>query len=75
MSNMSYCRFRNTLGDLQDCAEHVESSPQDLGLDEHLARLRLIEACANILEAVGYDVERPKTLEIRSNDEDINDVR
>ena len=23
MSNMSYCRFRNTLADLQDCSDHL----------------------------------------------------
>lgn len=27
MSNMSYCRFRNTLGDLQDCYDWMVNNP------------------------------------------------
>ena len=34
MSNMSYCRFRNTLYDLQDCANAIESGElTDEGID------------------------------------------
>ena len=34
MSNMSYCRFRNTLYDLQDCVGAIESGElTDEGID------------------------------------------
>lgn len=46
MANMSYCRFENTLRDLQDCYEHMTESLSD---DEARARQRLVEMCENIL--------------------------
>lgn len=46
MSNMSYCRFRNTLADLRDCAEHLNES-LDLE-EEEKARAKLIELCRRI---------------------------
>jgi len=44
MLNMSYCRFRNTLKDLRDCADNwdVESD------EEAAARRKLFELCAVI---------------------------
>ena len=53
MGNMSYCRFENTLGDLEECAEHIKDA--DLSETEARARVALIEACADILESVGVD--------------------
>lgn len=47
MSNMSYCRFQNTLHDLRDCGEHLSDK---LGEDEARARKRLILVCVDILE-------------------------
>lgn len=50
MSNMSYCRFRNTLGDLRDCVDHLD---EPLGNeDEERARTLLIELAVQI--AVDY---------------------
>lgn len=46
MSNMSYCRFQNTLHDLRDCAEHLGDK---LGEDEAYARKRLVLVCTEIL--------------------------
>lgn len=58
MSNMSYCRFENTVGDLQDCLEQL----RDYGLtgqneyDELLSRsefesaLELIEMCQEVAQ-------------------------
>ncbi len=46
MSNMSYCRFENTMRDLEDCQEHLNDK-----LDseyEISSRVRLIEICRNI---------------------------
>ena len=46
MSNMSYCRFENTLSDLQDCAEHVND--EGLSNTEASARRDLIELCREL---------------------------
>jgi hypothetical protein len=43
---MSYCRFSNTLSDLQDCEDHLEDD--DLSEEEEKARKWLIELCARI---------------------------
>ena len=48
MSNMSYCRFENTLPDLEDCAEHMNDT--DLSDEEARARRRIIELCKQIAE-------------------------
>jgi hypothetical protein len=60
MANMSYCRFQNTLKDLQDCYENIEddifineSDAEDLTFNENQeikARLRLIDLCKSIAE-------------------------
>lgn len=47
MSNMSYCRFRNTLEDLLDCEEHI--GDEDLDDLEADARERLIASCKRII--------------------------
>ncbi len=36
MGNMSYCRFENTLGDLQDCYDNIDDP--DLSESEKRAR-------------------------------------
>lgn len=48
MSNMSYCRFRNTLPDLKDCYEHMED--EDLGDEEEEGKIQIIELCKKIAE-------------------------
>ena len=48
MSNMSYCRFRNTLDDLRDCNGYLEYN--DLSKEEHEARAKLIVLAMNIVE-------------------------
>lgn len=60
MSNMSYCRFTNTLSDLNDCYENMDA--EGLSLAERLARWRLIRLCANIAadyEDEGTDESKP----------------
>jgi len=51
--NMSYCRFHNTLADLQDCYEHIEDS--DLSDMEQKAKDKLIDLCIDI--AADYSEE------------------
>jgi hypothetical protein len=57
MSNMSYCRFENTLGDLEDCFDHIQDD--DLSSTEERCRKALIELCKEIAEQHGdmYDGE------------------
>jgi hypothetical protein len=54
MANMSYCRFENTLRDLQDCEQNLFD---ELEKDEyeHKARRRLIELCHSIADQVPLD--------------------
>lgn len=42
---MSYCMFRNTLGDLKDCRDYMDD---DLSEEEEEARNRMIEICIKI---------------------------
>lgn len=56
MSNMSYCRFRNTLGDLRDCRDALEEIGGDLSelsADEQKAATALIKLCLTISDAFG----------------------
>jgi hypothetical protein len=51
MSNMSYCRFQNTLKDLRDCAEALEEigdNLAELSKDEARAATALIAICQEI---------------------------
>jgi len=63
MSNMSYCRFENTLADLQDCYEALqEVSPEDLSLYKTfnvVSELDMV-ASANISEFVNQAMEENK---------------
>lgn len=51
MPNMSYCRFQNTIRDLQDCNEHITVDPQYLSREEAYCRRRIIELCREITDA------------------------
>lgn len=46
MSNMGYCRFRNTLEDLEDCADHF--GDEDLSEEEQSARRKLMSLCESL---------------------------
>jgi len=48
MSNMSYCRFENTLHDLRDCWENFEDPQDELSESEKKARKKLVELCREI---------------------------
>lgn len=47
MANMSYCRFENTLADLEDCNQYIDCL---LSADENKARKKLIELCRSIAQ-------------------------
>ena len=46
MANMSYCRYVNTMDDLQDCLENLETYANK---EEFAARARLIHLCREII--------------------------
>ena len=54
MSNMDYCRFHNTVIDLEECADYV--AEMNLSEEENKARIRLIRICISIAEDF-YDEE------------------
>lgn len=56
MPNMSYCRFQNTVIDLQDCVDTLLSSDffeQELSPEELRAKRRLLELCKDITDRFG----------------------
>lgn len=56
MANMSYCRFRNTLDDYNDCyttlSEHDVDS--DMSDEEIRAAKKLIKTSYNLLNELGF---------------------
>jgi hypothetical protein len=50
MSNMSYCRFHNTLQDLRDC---YEAWDEDKSPEEKKAQARLLKLCQDIVGDYG----------------------
>lgn len=54
MSNMSYCRFQNTLLDLRDCQSALWEE-EELSEAEEKAKKRLIQVCQEIAEEFGDD--------------------
>ena len=58
MPNMSYCRFQNTVGDLEDCYDHIDLNENDLSQDEEDARKRLIKICVDIALEYGDQIDR-----------------
>jgi len=54
---MGYCRFSNTLSDLQDCYDHMSDSDEDLSEPEIKNKAKLIKLCKEIAEAYLDDDE------------------
>ena len=57
MGNMSYCRFENTSGDLQDCYDAFDK--KDLSDVEERARKQIIALCVDIACDYGDEVGKP----------------
>jgi hypothetical protein len=55
MANMSYCRFRNAVDDVQDCIDWMDEPPKSE--EETRARLRFIRQCIEVAESYRYEVE------------------
>ena len=56
MSNMSYCRWQNTLDDLRDCAASLEAR-ESLSRGERAAALATLQLCATMLEELGLSLD------------------
>ncbi len=58
MGNMGYCRFINTLRDLQDCQNNMD---RNLSYNEELARKNLVKLCQDVAgdygDTYGYEAE------------------
>ena len=54
MSNMKYCRFQNTLSDLEDCLYSMEME-EELSADEQKAKEELISLCSEIHFSFGEE--------------------
>ncbi len=53
MSNMSHCRFRNTLSDLRDCRDalsEINDPEKELSKEEAAAAKRLFALCREIAD-------------------------
>ena len=54
MGNMSYCRFRNTLLDLEECEEYIgdfyDEDDYAISEEEKRAMIRLVQLCTEIAE-------------------------
>lgn len=62
MANMSYCRFRNTLSDFNDCVnalEHLmyEDSDDTISDEEVDAAQSLLQSAFNIIDELGFITE------------------
>jgi len=60
MSNMSYCRFRNTTTDLRECLDAIERH-EELSLEASRAAKHLQNLCERYLNAVeccGIEVDK-----------------
>lgn len=53
MGNMSYCRFENTLRDLQDCYDHMDDG--DLSESEERCKGQLIDLSQQIANDYGEE--------------------
>ncbi len=51
MSNMSYCRFENTVGDLEDCYEALLEG-EELSDSEKRYAERLLDVCQDIITSL-----------------------
>lgn len=74
MSNMSYCRFENTLEDLRDCLEALEDGALDridMSDIERESALELIDLCGEIYNGFSDEAEETEDDEDDEDDENI----
>lgn len=54
MANMSYCRFENTAGDLQDCYDNMDV--EALSENETKSRQQIIKLCCEMARDYGHEI-------------------
>mgnify|MGYP007125694611 CR=1 FL=1 len=61
MTNMSYCRFQNTLADLSDCVEFIydDTALAEASFAERKACAKLVALCKSIAEDTWEDRKLP----------------
>lgn len=64
MSNMSYCRFSNTVSDMQDCVDEWNEGVANK--DEAHARKEMVELAERILELYQQDRGMVNNLELNA---------
>ena len=60
MSNMSHCRFQNTLEDLRDCYAAmgaIDNPDEELSHEEAIALQRLVRLCRMVAEDAAEEAE------------------
>ncbi len=67
MSNMSYCRFENTLADLEDCEGNFDSTES---IDEAQAAIDLYRLCVTISRTYSLSDLEARLAELQAEDED-----
>ena len=67
MSNMSYCRFRNTLEDLMNCERNLDDDLSE-SIEEAQARIKLVEVCQRIVNKADIDWFREELEEAKKAD-------
>lgn len=70
MSNMSYCRFQNTLADLEDCQDNFNNTKS---IDEAQAAIDLYRLCATIVNDNDLSDLEARLAELQGEDEDEGD--
>ena len=66
MANMSYCRFQNTVMDMQDCFNAIEEAldngePMDLSTDEQRAFQRMFNLMEDMMPLMEQATEAEET--------------
>jgi hypothetical protein len=67
MSNMSYCRFENTLSDLEDCQDNFKNTQS---IDEAQAAIDLYRLCAAIVNDNDLSDLEAHLAKLQGEDED-----
>jgi hypothetical protein len=71
MANMSYCRFRNTLQDFEDCFDFLREGGEKLSYEELRAAINLIRRAGDLVEMFeGMDDEELKSELSKIDDEE-----
>ena len=57
MANMDYCRFQNTVRDMDDCIENIYIK-EDMSEEELEARKEFIEKCVEVALDWGDEIDK-----------------